>query len=113
MYNNTSNVDYITICDYNKIPKEKLKIVPQKSYDNTKVYQLYTNDWECNIDTNCSEEFCMYVPSEDKQHDQKNWNFWWYEIDGDGTPYDSSIELSADDFEYIRNLYNEYIKNHQ
>ena len=34
-------------------------------------------------------------------------------IDGDGTPYDSSIELSADDFEYIRNLYNEYVKNHQ
>lgn len=45
MHNNTSNVDYITICDIiNKIPKKKLKIVPQKSYDNTKVYQLYTND---------------------------------------------------------------------
>lgn len=55
----------------------------------------------------------MCVPSEDKQHDQKNWNFWLYEIDGDGTPYDSPVELSADDFEYIRNLYNEYAKNHQ
>lgn len=52
----------------------------------------------------------MCVLSEDKQHDQKNWNFWWYEIDGDGTPYDSPVKLSADDFEYIRNLYNEYIK---
>lgn len=41
---------------------------------------------------------------------KKNWNFWWYEIDGDGTPYDSPVKLSADDFEYIRNLYNEYIK---
>lgn len=29
MHNNTSNIDYITICDYNKIPKEKLKIVPK------------------------------------------------------------------------------------
>lgn len=55
----------------------------------------------------------MCVPSEDKQHDQKNWNFWWYEIDGDGTPYNSPVELSTDDFEYIKNLYNEYMKNHQ
>ena len=67
MHNNTSNIDYITICDYNKIPKEKLKIVPKKSYDNTKVYQLYANDWECNLDTDCSEKFCMCVPSEDKK----------------------------------------------
>lgn len=37
----------------------------------------------------------------------------WYEIDGDGTPYDSPVELSTDDFEYIKNLYNEYMKNHQ
>lgn len=74
---------------------------------------VLTNNWECNLDTDCSEEFCMCVPSEDKQHDQKNWNFWWYEIDGDGTPYNSPVELSTDDFEYIKNLYNEYMKNHQ
>ena len=113
MCNNTPNTDCIAIYDYTSIPKEKLKIEYKKSFDDTTLYQLYENNHRCNLDTTCSKEFCMYVPSEDKQHDQKNWNFWWYEMDGDGTPDSFPVELSADDFEYIRNLYNEYVANHQ
>ena len=75
-HNNTPNNDCITICDYNSIPKEKLKLIPQNSLDDTDVYQLYTDNCECNLDSDYCEEFCMCVPSKDKQHDQKNWNFW-------------------------------------
>ena len=55
----------------------------------------------------------MRVPTKDKQDDPKNWEFCWYETDGDGDFEDCSVELPADDFEYIRNLYDRYAAIHQ
>ena len=55
----------------------------------------------------------MRVPTKNKQDDQKNWQFTWYGNYELRMWTDTNVEFSKEDFEYIRNLYNEYIANHK
>lgn len=102
----------ITINKYVHIPRSKLKIKCSSNIENNTIYTLYRDSYMCNIGTDCEKEFYMYVPTNDKQNDPKNWEFHWCETDGDGDFDDILVELPTDDFEYIRNLYNQYTATH-
>ena len=83
----------ITINEYRHIPKSKLKIEYRDNTENSTTYELYNDSYICSIGTDCEKEFYMRVPTKDKQDDPKNWEFCWYETDGDGDVDNFSVEL--------------------
>ena len=112
------------------VGKQQLQIIYQDNDANNTLYHIYKNPYDCNLQNqdegcevmscqecvhkgNFGESIYMKVPTKDKQDYQKNWQFIWYGNYERGMYVDANVEFSKEDFEYIRNLYNEYIANHK
>lgn len=106
------------------VGKQQLQIIYQDNDAESTLYHLYKNPYDCNLQNqgceamscreccqqnNFGESISMRVPTKDRQDDQKNWHFTWYGNYERGMYVDANVEFSKEDFEYIRNLYNEYV----